>query len=90
MSKKRRTEREIRDENKLLRRAVGKLSAALAFYASEDTYFAIGFLPDAPCGDFIRDFSKTEMLGFKPGKRARKVLDALQAEWEVFVKARQK
>lgn len=42
----------------------------LYFYADPGTYFAIGFFPDRPCGDFMEDFSETH-LGMKPGKRAR-------------------
>ena len=48
----------------------------LEYYALPETYFAIGFLPDRPCGAFINDFSKTK-LGMKPGKKAR----------EFFIKA---
>ncbi len=51
-----------------------KLQKALEFYANPETYFAIMFLPDKPCGDFVTDFSNTE-LGVKPGKRARKILE---------------
>ena len=49
------------------------LVEALAFYADIETYFAIGFFPDRPCGEFMTDFEKTD-LGHKPGKRARKAL----------------
>lgn len=55
----------------------GELIEALGFYADPSTYFAIGFFPDHPCGDFINDFSKTDDLGMKPGKRARKALKKL-------------
>lgn len=51
------------------------LEAALQFYADPATYFAIGFLPDRPCGDFINDFDETEDFGWKPGKLARSALD---------------
>lgn len=51
----------------------GKLIDALVFYADPDTYFAIGFFPDPPCGPFMEDFSETP-LGDKPGKLARTVL----------------
>jgi len=51
-----------------------RLIETLLFYADPETYFAIGFFPDPPCGDFIRDFSETIALGRKPGKRAREVL----------------
>ncbi len=47
-----------------------KLRKALEFYADPETYFAIGFFPDPPNGEFMDDFSETE-LGYKPGKRAR-------------------
>lgn len=62
-------------------RSVGKqearikqLESALAFYADPDTYFAIAFIADQPCGDFVDDVSKTLELGMKPGRRAREVL----------------
>jgi hypothetical protein len=48
-----------------------KLVKALEFYADPDTYYAIGFFPDPPCGDFIEDFDELR----KPGARARKVLE---------------
>lgn len=55
---------------------------ALAFYADPDTYFAIAFLPDPPCGDFAEDFEELEGewghpdggTWVKPGKRARETL----------------
>lgn len=52
---------------------------ALAFYADPDTYFAIGFFPDPPCGEFMEDFSTHG--GYdddleRPGKRARAALAA--------------
>jgi hypothetical protein len=49
---------------------VEEIIKALEFYANPDTYFAIGFFPDPPCGDFINDFDKTK----KPGALARKTL----------------
>lgn len=49
------------------------LRKALEFYATPETYLAIGFLPDPPCGEFIDDFSETD-LGERPGKLARKAL----------------
>jgi hypothetical protein len=52
------------------------LRAALEFYAAPETYFAIGFFPDRPCGDFIDDCDDTGDLGVKPGKRARTALGA--------------
>lgn len=50
-----------------------KLEKIVQFYADPATYFAIGFLPDPPTGEFIEDFDETE-LGWKPGKRAREAL----------------
>ncbi|NIT77287.1 MAG: hypothetical protein GWN58_22810 [Anaerolineae bacterium] len=51
-------------------KAALNLQQALSFYADPETYFAIGFFPDPPNGEFMDDFSETE-LGVKPGKRAR-------------------
>lgn len=48
---------------------------ALEFYADPETYFAIGFFPDPPCGEFMDDFEDVgPQLGSKPGKRARRAL----------------
>jgi len=47
-----------------------KLHQVLSFYADPGTYFAIAFVPDPPNGEFMDDFSETD-LGWKPGKRAR-------------------
>ena len=58
------------------KRKIKSLVNALAFYADEDSYFAIGFLPDRPCGDFIKDFS--DSFGtMRPGKKAKAVLDKI-------------
>jgi hypothetical protein len=56
-----------------LHKEVAELRDVLKFYANPETYFAIGFFPDRPCGEFIDDFSETE-LDMKPGKRARAAL----------------
>jgi len=53
------------------------LLETLQFYADPMTYFAVGFFPDSPYGEFMEDFSETEELGEKPGKRAREVLDKI-------------
>ena len=58
-------------ELKWFKKELGRALGSLRFYALEDTYFAIAFLPDPPCGELMKDFSETENLGFKPGKRAR-------------------
>ncbi len=59
-----------------------KLLHTVAFYADPDTYFAIGFFPDRPCGEFINDFEETEE-GYKPGKRARQTLRELTKHKEL-------
>jgi hypothetical protein len=51
----------------------------LIFYADPETYFAVGIFPDPPCGEFMNDFSDTDM-GFKPGRQARAALDALKKQ----------
>jgi len=56
----------------------GLLIHAVQFYADPESYVAIGFFPDRPCGEFIEDFEDTE-LGLKPGKRAREALRVLVA-----------
>jgi hypothetical protein len=53
--------------------------AALRFYADPMTYFAIGFFPDPPCGEFWDDFEDIvrEEDGAErrvPGKLARATL----------------
>lgn len=58
------------------------LRGTLEFYADPETYFAIGFFPDHPCGEFDEDFEELSGdLGHpdgtpwvKPGKRARQAL----------------
>jgi len=62
---------------KQMERALAEALSALSFYADAGTYFAIGFMPDRPCGGFMDDFSMTE-LGRKPGKRARVALGKVQ------------
>ena len=57
-----------------------RLRKALEFYADPETYFAIGFFPDRPCGSFMKDFSSVPTpwghgTRKKPGKRARKALE---------------
>ena len=74
---------ELEAENAALRQRVRALEDVLEFYANPDNYFAIGFLPDHPCGDFITDWSwaddwATEPFNRKmPGKRARDLLAAI-------------
>ena len=55
-----------------------KLAEALYFYADPGNYFAIAFIPDRPCGEFMDDFSSddgfSEYKRTMPGKLARQVL----------------
>jgi hypothetical protein len=48
------------------------------FYADPETYFAIGFIADPPCGDFADDFGEDYkhegMQGLRPGRRAREAI----------------
>lgn len=58
---------------------IAALEEALAFYADPDTYFAIGFMADPPCGAFVDDASEVD--GYpRPGKRARTALAALEGK----------
>ena len=71
--------KELEEENK-------KLKNALAFYASPETYFAIGIWPDPPCGDFVDDFGEVSDIDgdwYKPGALARHVL--FPEEFEDFL-----
>ena len=61
------------------KKRIAELVETLGFYANPGTYFAIGFFPDPPCGDFAADTSETH-LGMKPGKRARALLLELAQE----------
>lgn len=65
--------RALKARVKLLERTLKLFIPALAFYANPETYFAIAFLGDPPCGPFVKDFEKTR-LGLKPGKKARAAL----------------
>jgi hypothetical protein len=56
------------------RKYLQQLEETLDFYADPESYFAIGFLSDPPCGSFGDDFEDIEGMGFKPGKRARQTL----------------
>ena len=57
----------------LQHKIIRELTDTVIFYADIETYFAIAFLSDPPCGEFITDFEKSD-LGLKPGKRARRAL----------------
>lgn len=76
--------RALKDRAEKAEARAAKLQEALEFYADPDIYFAIGFFPDPPCGEFIEDISNISGLPddhqyavFKPGKRARDILDSL-------------
>jgi len=51
----------------------------IMFYGDPDIYFAISFLIDPPCGDFIYDFDDEydEYDRRMPGAKARKVLSKI-------------
>ena len=61
-----------------------KLVWALGFYADHETYHAIGFFPDRPCGEFADDFGTIEYINPEtnevvesrslPGEHARSIL----------------
>ena len=56
-----------------------RMREALEFYADPDTYFAISFLTDPPCGAFADDFDEDHGAPEytrrpMPGKKARKAL----------------
>ena len=52
---------------------LNKLTDVLAFYGDPESYLAIGFFPDPPCGEFVNDWSNTD-YGQRPGMMARKTL----------------
>lgn len=55
-----------------------KAYVTLAFYGAPDSYHAISFLFDPPCGEFSEDFDEPEWDDHgrpMPGKRARAALD---------------
>lgn len=67
------------EQAEALQAKVARYEVALAFYADPETYFAVGFLSDPPCGEFTEDFDETE-YGYKPGKRAREALEPPSGE----------
>lgn len=54
-----------------------KVIDTLGFYGDPETYFAIGFFADPPCGGFMEDFRDTEGMGRKPGNKAELMLGEL-------------
>jgi len=61
-----------------------KCIEALMFYGNPETYHAIGFLPDPPCGAFAEDVGDDHVHPNyprpMPGKRARETLRKFVAE----------
>lgn len=57
---------------------VRDLAEALIFYADPESYFAVGFWFDRPCGDFAEDFDGNHNNSMfdrdMPGAKAREVL----------------
>lgn len=60
-----------------LRSLLKEAMEALEFYGNPDTYFAIVFFPDPPCGEFMDDFARDhaneDYRHPMPGKRARSI-----------------
>lgn len=66
---------ELEADNARLQADLAAKDEALEFYADPETYLAIGFFPDPPCGEFMDDWSDTgPEYGARPGKRARQAL----------------
>lgn len=54
---------------------IERLEEALAFYADPETWVAVAFLADPPCGEIVTDESDTgDPWGWRLGKRAREAL----------------
>jgi hypothetical protein len=72
------TEAKLRASLAAREKDVLALGEALAFYADPDTYFAVAFAFDLPCGGFVADFSEDEKTVEynrpMPGKSAREAL----------------
>ena len=64
---------------KQLQAEIDQLVKVLRFYANPETYHAIYFVNDYPCGDFEDDFDRDHGSEHydrpMPGKRAREALD---------------
>jgi hypothetical protein len=60
--------------------AYEQVLSAIAFYADQETYHAVAFLFDPPCGEFDDDFEEDhghpDYERPMPGKRARAALKA--------------
>ena len=70
----------VKEEKRLLKkyeRAGGLMYDALCHYADPESYHAVAFLFDRPCGDFASDFGNEHYSDYDrpmPGKRARRAL----------------
>jgi len=77
------TQVELILENMKLRKQISALAEALSFYADPESYHAIAFIGDPPCGEFSDDFSDVDHYHYDrpmPGKLARETLDAIEKE----------
>lgn len=66
------------------KKALGIAVDALAMYANPESYHAVAFLFDAPCGDFADDFSRVQHPCYNrvmPGKEARAALRKLERSY---------
>lgn len=78
IGKQEREAMEARRERDEVWAALREATEALSFYADPETYFAIGFFPDQPCGAFIDDFEEIDGVE-RPGKQARAALTRAEA-----------
>jgi hypothetical protein len=66
------------------RDTIREMEAVLEFYADVETYVAIGFFPDSPCGEFMDDFDENYdheyYEGPRPGAKARAILAKCKAQ----------
>jgi len=69
----------VEDALEIVKQQQALLIEALEFYADPETYFAIGFFPDPPCGAFVDDFEYLED-NIKPGKKARDTLKLVEED----------
>jgi hypothetical protein len=71
------TKEELSKLSKKTKCNIARMLETLAFYADPDSYFAIAFFSDKPCGEFMDDFDEEynqELCTYDrpmPGKRAR-------------------
>lgn len=67
------------------KRALGIAVDALAVYGDPESYHAVAFLFDRPCGDFADDFSRVQHPCYErpmPGKAARAALRKLERNYQ--------